>query len=852
MRVIVAMMLALALVQVVSAQTYNDGPIQLQTRVRDVRVEYSGSTSSDFNINFGSLNPFPNFAEDELTFKVWVQDNADIDGVGWQGGTCLHDSMAMATGGPEFSRDFNQNLFNFTYTGANVPQFIDLRVDAWEDDIPTDFTVFGGLASPCSSTGSFCDFHNNVSCVFGLINEGDDYRCNANPFFTGFDYRFSTTTSSNIPPCRWYDHGYVAGSCPSNNFYQPKIETYWRYTKGTACNQTDAIDIGTLSSGSPLSHFNSNECYSNNFARRGGNDVFYTFDINSNIGVTINLAAACPVSATFNTWVYLLDNTCTVIDSANGNCGNAAIINKALCNTGSYYIVVDGANPTDDGAFALSVTENPNFSLSATITGTNVTCNGATDGTAKVVVNGGIAPYTYNWGGSFPAVDSIGGLSAGTYTVTVTDDDGCSTTAQVQITEPQVLAVTTTAQNASCGGTNDGSITATVTGGTTPYRYVWNTTPQQTSATAVLLATGTYTVVITDANGCTATATATVGQATNIVLTTDAIDNISCNGANDGAISISVTGGVSPYTYAWDNGLPATEDQTSLAPGNYSVTVTDNDGCVTTGSFVVNEPSALSSSISFTQDANCPDSEDGSADLEVTGGTPPYTYSWSNGDATGSLFDVNPGQYTVTVTDDNGCTITETVTINGPASSLSSSITKTDANCAEDVTGTVDLTVTGGAAPYTFFWSNFATTEDVSGLTAGTYSVIITDDGGCTLVDTVTIAELAPGGSCGGTGDTIREVAPWFIPNVFTPNGDNVNDIFEIFVRDAASIEVRIFNRLGAQVYYNPNQTSGSGWDGQHNGKEAPEGTYVYMIYIDYEDAANEDRQLTGSITLIR
>lgn len=851
MRVIAVLTMLLAFVQVMSAQTYNDGPVELQVRVRDVRVEYSGSTSSDFNINFGNLNPFPNFAEDELTFKVWVQDNADVDGVAWQGGTCMHDSMAMATGGPEFSRDFNESLFNYTYTGASVPQFVDLRVDAWEDDIPTDFTVFGGLASPCSSTGSFCDFHNNVSCVFGLINEGDDYRCNAQPFVSGLDYRYNNATSSNIPPCRWFSHGYVAGSCPSNNFYRPNIETFWRYTKGTACNQTDAIDIGTLSSGNPLSHFNSNECYSNNFPNAGGNDVFYTFDIATNIGVTINLAAACPVSATFNTKVYLLDNNCTVIDSATGNCGNAAIIDKALCNVGSYYVVVDGANPTDDGAFTLSVTENPSFSLSATIIKTNVSCNGLTDGTAKAVVTGGLPPYTYSWGGSLQSVDSIGGLAAGTYTVTVTDDEGCSTTAQVQITEPQVLAVTATAQDASCGGTNDGSATASVTGGTTPYQYVWNTTPQQTSATAVLLPTGTYTVVITDANGCTATTTATVNQATNIVLTADAVDNVSCNGANDGAISISISGGVTPYTFAWNNGLPATEDQTGLAPGNYSVTVTDGAGCLTVGNFVVNEPSALSSSISFVQDASCPGAEDGSADLEVTGGTPPYSYNWSNGDATGSLFDVAEGTYTVTVTDDSGCTITDAVNIGGPVAGLSSSLTKTDANCAENITGSVDLTVTGGDAPYSFFWSNFASTEDVSGLSAGTYSVIISDAGGCSIVDTVTIAELAPGGSCGG-GDTIREVAPWFIPNVFTPNGDNVNDIFELFVRDPASVEVRIFNRLGAQVYYNANQTSGSGWDGRHNGDEAPEGTYVYMIYIDYEDAGEQDRQLTGSITLIR
>ena len=834
------------------AQQYTDGPVQVQARVRDFRVKYNTSGASDLNLNIGNFG-LSNFEDDELTFKVWVRDAANLDGQNWVGGTCYEEQLPMLNGGPEFTQDYNDVIFNYTYTGANVPQLLDLRLDAWEDDIPTDFDIISGL-TPCGSSGSRCSFEASVTCINIIIisfSEGDDYRCNADPFFSGLDYRYSVANNVNIPPCRWYDQGYIQGSCPSNNFYQPKMETFWRYTKGTACTQADAITLGALTSGPALTHYNSNECYNNNFANGGGNDVFYTFNVASPIGASISLAAGCPSAATFNTRIYLLNSSCTVIDSASGTCGNAATINKALCDVGNYYVVVDGFAPTDDGAFTLTVAEDPSFTFSATISQTNVSCNGGSDGTAKVNINGGVSPYTYSWTGGQPAVDSIFGLSAGNYTVTASDAEGCTTTATVTITEPAVLTVATSTQSASCGGTNDGSATATPSGGTGPYNYAWSSVPQQTSATAVLLAAGTYTVVVTDANGCTATATATVTQSTNIVLTTNAVNNVSCNGADDGSIDIGVSGGTTPYSYSWSGGLPATQDQNGLAPGNYDVTVSDGVGCTVGASFVITEPSALVTSIGFTKDASCPNSEDGAADLEVVGGVTPYSYSWSNGDVIEELFDVAEGTYTVTVTDANGCTATESVTIAGPANGLSTTITKTDADCSQSIAGSAEVAVTGGTSPYTYFWSNFSTNATASGLNAGTYSVVVTDAAGCSLIDTVTIAELAPNGGCSGN-DTINDIVPWFIPNIFTPNGDGRNDIFEIFVRDDARVTMTIFNRFGAKVYYNGDLQPNTGWDGTQSGDDVTEGTYVYLIDIDFVDDQFEDELLSGSITLIR
>lgn len=842
----------------VFAQTFNDGPVEIRVRLQDIDVQYNQSTSSDFNLQVGSL-PLSNFSDDELTIKVWVQDQANLDGAGWLGGTCLQPGLPM-TGGSGTTQNYNDVLLNFTYPTA-VPQYFDVRVDAWEDDVTADFGLISGL-TPCGTNGSRCTFESSVCCVnlFGcLFSEGDDFRCDANPYFQGLTYRNDISTNNAIPPCAWYNHGYINanGNSCSNDFYHPRFETYWRYTRGTNCTPADAIDLGNLTSTAALTNFNSSICYSNNFTSTGaaGNDVFYRFNVPSAIGASISLTASCPVIATFNTKLYLLNSNCTVIDSATGTCGSAAIINKPLCDVGDYYVVVDGATASDNGVFTLSIAENTSFTLSASTTGTNVSCNGGSDGEAVVAGSGGVPPYTYSWGGSFPADSNITGLPAGSYTAVITDSEGCTASSTIQITEPAVLTVTATAQDASCGGANDGSLTATPTGGTSPYVYAWNTAPAQGSQTAVLVAPGTYAVVVTDANGCTATAQATVGQSTNVSLTVNSLDNVSCNGANDGSIDIELTGGVAPYAYSWSNSLPATQDQSGLAPGNYGVTVTDDDGCTVSGSYIITEPTALQTTVSVVQDALCFNTEDGSADIEVLGGTPPYSYNWSNGSSLGGLFDVAAGSYNVTVTDDNGCIVVDSVTISAPGTAVTSIISKTNADCSQSLTGTAKVTVSGGAAPYEYFWSNFETTDSISGLDAGAYTVIIEDNNGCSIIDTVTILELSAV-PCESTNDTLFDttntVVPWFIPNVFTPNGDGNNDIFEIFVREPANAEVHIFNRNGSKVYFNANQTSGTGWDGTFDGNDAQEGTYVYMINLDFVDEAEEDRRLSGSITLLR
>ena len=212
------------------AQSYNDGPIDLQVKLREVQGNFAATDESLLGIGF---------APDELTFKIWTKDN--LTNYPWTGGACLQDNNFTPTAGGTNSIDFNTTFANFSFPTTTVPQSLEFKIDAWEDDLPSD-----NLLGFCN-TGTACTWQGIQCCgvyLFGFcigIETGDDYRCDADPFFQGLAYRSG-------PPCQWYSHGYINGSgCSNSNingYYKPHIETFWRYTKGTSF--ANAIDLGML------------------------------------------------------------------------------------------------------------------------------------------------------------------------------------------------------------------------------------------------------------------------------------------------------------------------------------------------------------------------------------------------------------------------------------------------------------------------------------------------------------------------------------------------------------------------------------------------------------------------------
>ena len=447
--------------------------------------------------------------------------------------------------------------------------------------------------------------------------------------------------------------------------------------------------------------------------------AFAVVDANVSCNSGNDGAATVNVSGGTAPYTYLWSNTATTASIAG-------------VSAGTYDVTITDANGCTATA---SVTVTQPTALSANAVSGNVSCNSGNDGAATVNVSGGTAPYTYLWNNAATTA-SIAGVAAGTYDVTVTDANGCTATASVTVTQPTALSANAVSGNVSCNGGNDGAATVNVSGGTTPYTYLWNNAA--TSASIAGVAAGTYNVTVTDANGCTATASVTVTQPT--ALSANAVSgNVSCNGGNDGAGTVNVSGGTAPYTYLWSNAA-TTASIAGVAAGTYNVTVTDANGCTATASVTVTQPTALSSNAVSTN-VSCNSGNDGAATVSVSGGTAPYTYLWNNAATTASIAGVAAGTYNVTVTDANGCTANASVTITQPTVLIAGGVVNANVSCNSGNDGAATVNVSGGTAPYTYLWSNAATTASIAGVAAGTYNVTVTDANSCTATASVTIIQ---------------------------------------------------------------------------------------------------------------
>ena len=396
------------------------------------------------------------------------------------------------------------------------------------------------------------------------------------------------------------------------------------------------------------------------------------------------------------------------------------------------------------GAYGVTVTDDKNCTatasieveepvqLTASVTGTNVACNGGNNGTATATPSGGTSPFTYNWSNN-GNTQNITGLSSGIFDVTITDDNGCTATGSVEIDEQAELVISAAGNDINCNGGNDGTAMATPSGGTSPYSYNWSNgdTTQNLSSLSI----GTYFVTVADDNGCMGTASIEISQPDLLSATGNGTD-VNCNGGNDGTAMASPLGGTSPYSYNWSNG-GNTQNLTALTAGTYGVTVTDDNGCTATDSIQISQPDLLTATGNGT-DVNCNGGNDGTAMASPLGGTSPYSYNWSNGGNTQNLNALTAGTYGVTVTDDMGCTATASIEVSEP-DLLTATGNGTDVNCNGGNDGTAMASPLGGTSPYSYNWSNGGNTQNLTGLTAGTYGVTVTDDKGCTATDSIEI-----------------------------------------------------------------------------------------------------------------
>jgi gliding motility-associated-like protein len=377
---------------------------------------------------------------------------------------------------------------------------------------------------------------------------------------------------------------------------------------------------------------------------------------------------------------------------------------------------------------------------------TNVDCFGNANGEISVSVTGGTAPYSYVWTVSPSTTGTASNLGPGVYMVTVTDAAGCITTGSYTVTEPAAIAnAVTVDQDVSCFGGADGKATTMPTGGTYPFSFNWSTGGLGTTENNI--SAGAHSVTVTDAVGCNISTNFNITEPPAPLALAITHTPVSCHGGNDGTIDLTPSGGTAPYTFKWfDETLVqlamTTEDLTNMSAQTYTVEVEDDNGCPDNIQVTVLEPTdELTAVLTSSIDVSCFAGNDGSIDASISGGTLPYTINWSNGATNEDISTLIAGQYTLDVNDNNGCITQLVVDIDEPDAALASTNTFVDVLCNGDATGAIDLSPTGGTAPYSFAWSNSAISEDLTDVVAGNYTVTITDDKGCTFNDAAVISE---------------------------------------------------------------------------------------------------------------
>jgi gliding motility-associated-like protein len=500
------------------------------------------------------------------------------------------------------------------------------------------------------------------------------------------------------------------------------------------------------------------------------------------------------------------------------------------------------------GAYSVTVNDDVNCSVSANIiitqpdtlivseTHTDIRCAGETTGEILITVTGGVAPYQYYWNDGV-TIQNRSGLAYGFYTVTVQDNNFCTAILGVNLTEPPPIEVIHTHTDAGCNGTSNGRIEITTGGGVPPYSYTWNdgaTTEDRSN-----LAAGNYSVTVTDNNQCTVTVSEVISELSSFIVDIFPTPE-SCAGKQDGRVNVQHTGGTSPFSYSWSNGL-TTRDIDNLSAGTYFLTITDANNCALIESAVVEALSSLTVN-AVLKNATCPPMTDGEITLSVSGGSGSITYTWNDGNTESKNENLAPGNYSVTITDGNGCTVSDSFSI---TYDYIFSI-EVEALGADTIMKgeSVTLNVLTNGNIVNFEWQpafgldcNTCASPLASPLATTNYVVNAISLNGCMASDSVRIVVIE------------RENV--FAPGGFSPNGDGINDEFALngAIVDVEKFYIMVYDRWGEKLFesYDPDFR----WSGIFKGKPLPPGVYVY--HMKYKLKGTDTLfERKGSVTLIR
>ncbi len=409
---------------------------------------------------------------------------------------------------------------------------------------------------------------------------------------------------------------------------------------------------------------------------------------------------------------------------------------------GTYHVYVSDSNNCMD-SLTIIITQ-PDLLVIDSVTTTDIKCFGENSGSIAISVSGGSPAYTYLWS-SGQTTQDLNNIPAGTYIITATDTHNCTETSTASISQPsQLNSAITDITNIKCFGENGGMAVVLASGGTPPYSYLWN--PDSiTNDTATELIAGSYTAVITDLMGCKDSSAATITQPSSPISLNGTTGNVSCYGYNDGSASVSAGGGTPPYTYSWlETGGDSTLSD-NLYAGIYHAYVSDSNSCTDSIAFTISQPDSLIIDSVIITDVKCFGDSNGTIELSVSGGSPAYTYIWSNGQTTQDIDSLPADVYSITISDINGCIQTDSITISQSLTPLTVAVSGSDVICNGDSNGITYASVSGGTTPYSYLWDPTGSTDSTdAGLPADIYTVVITDAKGCVLNDSVTINQPTP------------------------------------------------------------------------------------------------------------
>ena len=534
------------------------------------------------------------------------------------------------------------------------------------------------------------------------------------------------------------------------------VGIYTVTTSSNGCTYTDSIEITeppVLNTSTIITNVSCN----------GGNNGSITFNINGGTmnyvinldGTNQNLSAGLTSfttasNLTAGSYPYTISdaNGCLFIDTAyilesiaislventtSVSCfggSNGSIDLSINGGTGSFNFIWNTSDTTEDisnlsiGTYTYTITDSLNCIFSDTVSitepspinvstsTTNVSCANGNDGTAILNISGGIFPYSENWG-----LSSSLNLDAGNHTFIVTDDNGCNYSDSITISEPPPLLVSYSTTDALCNGALDGTASLTISGGINPYSENWGL------SNPTALNAGSHTFIVTDTNGCTKVDSFIISEPSQISVLVDTF-RVSCAGFSDGSASLNISGGTAPYIEDWGGNNPL-----ALDTGTFLFIVIDSNNCQYQGQAIITEPNPIIVN-EFTTDVSCFGLSDGVVLLQINGGTAPYNEDWG----VNNPLALSQGNYSYTITDINGCTQNNYISINQP-NELLVTTTVVDVSCFGSSDGSIYLNINGGTAPYTENWA----ANNPLLLSAGTYNFIVTDSKGCQFSDDIIV-----------------------------------------------------------------------------------------------------------------